>query len=554
MGKYDADPVKRKDTPNANKKAPTAQQLASRTKALRTQRIAIISGCVAAFLILVIVIICLLVNAGNADDGKILPNVYAAGINLGGMSKEEAGSALRLATNKSLLKNPMVVILPDGVLEFYPEDTHVSIDVDAVVEAAYSYGRTGSKKTQEATRERSKKSVYTIALLPYMKDLDLEYIYSTVEDFCSDHGSALSSAVTVSGERPTYDPDYPSSAVKHQKMTIVTGAPYYKLTADELYAQVLDAYSLNTVEFTYQTDTNTRPETLSAEKIFNEFCVLPQNATKDPATYEITPEVYGYGFDIDEVQHRIDIASFGDTIEIELKFLYPDITAKDLKDGVFEDKLAEFTTTGQTADSLSNNLKASCQALDGVISFNAVVGRPTMQNGYKEYKDVMGGGIDQTASALYYCALMADLKIVERTNNDYVVDYIEKGLDVCIEWDKHDLKFVNTTDAPIRIKASAKDNRVTVRLEGTDKRNYKVNIITKVLKTYEPDTIYQKMDKNNIYGYTHGTVLVEGLTGYNIQVSVERIHKQTELLISTDEIDTSTYDKRDEKVVSIQDD
>lgn len=551
MGKYDAEP----------------QKNASWQKALRNQRIAIIGGCSAALLILIVVIVCLLINAGNADDGKILPNVYAAGVDLGGMSTDDARSALRLAINNSLAKNPMVVILPDGILELSPEDTHASVDVDAVVEVAYSYGRTGSKDEQEKTREQAKKTVHTIALLPYMKNLDLQYVYNAVDAFCSTHGSQVPPNATVTGERPTYDPEHPNLVVEHQTLTIQIGAPDYDLKTDDLYAKVLDAYSLNTMEITIDPSTSKQPEPLDAEEIFEQYCTPAQDAVLDPETYEVTPEVYGYGFDIDDVQRQIDLAGFGETIIVKLDFLYPNLTAKDLKDGVFEDILGEFATTGKDDVSRNNNLSISCEALNGLIigpgeafSFNDTLGRPSAQKGYMQYKvfkngtltNVMGGGIDQTASTLYYCALMADLEILERTNNGYAVDYIGTGLDVCIDWGVRDLKFINNTGAPIRIEAAASGSTVSIKLVGSDKKSYSVNIITEVLEQYDPDTVYQKMDKNNIYGYTNGTVLEEGITGYLVETSLQKIHKQTQLEMETTTVDTSTYDKRNQKVVSIK--
>lgn len=558
MGKYDANPVK-KDTPPSPAHTP-------RPKASRKQRISIICGCIATAVILIAVIVALLLNTGTTDNGKILPNVYAAGVNLGGMSKDDARSALQLAVNNALSRNPMVVNFPDGTLKLAPEDTKFSVDVDAVVEAAYDYGRTGPKEKQKALRNRAKDSVFTIALLPYMQDLDLEYIYNAVEAFCSTHGSQVPSSVSVSGERPTYDPNRPNTDVVHQIMTITVGAPDYDLTADELYAQILDAYSLNVKNFTYQADTGTTPEPPDAEMIFYEYCTLPQNASQNPENYDIIPEVYGYGFDISEVQRLIEKTGYGESIDVEMRFLYPNITVADLEDVTFDDKLGTVTVTGEDSVSRNNNLKLSCQALNGLIiapgetfSFNDVLGRPTAQKGYKQYEDylngvltnIVGGGIEQTAAALYYCALMADLDILERSNNGFAVDYIDKGLDVRIEWGKYDLKFINTTEAPIRIDASAEENSVTVRLMGTDDRNYTVNITTEVLEERKPEIAYQYMDQNNIYGYTDGKVLEEGITGYLVKTTVERVHKQTELVISTEQIDTSTYDKRDKKVVAI---
>lgn len=582
MGKYEADRGQRsrekRETSSAQtqavkaettRKAPTPQQIASRQKAARNQRIAIIGACSVALLVLIIVIICLLMNTGSADDGKILDNVYAAGVDLSGMTKDEARNALQLATGKAVGKKDMVIVLPDGVLELSPEDTHPSVDVDAVVDAAYDYGRTGSEEEQAAIREGAKDSVYTIALLPYMKDLDLNYIYTTIDSFCTARGDeSVPPTVTVSGERPTYDPEHPDRSVVHQVMTITIGSPDYELDTDDLYAEVLDAYSLNETEVHFGDAGDMTPEGLVAQEIFDEYCAYPQNAAQDEQTYEVTPEVYGYGFDIDQVQELIDNADFGQVLEIELEFLHPDVTAEDLRDGLFDVELGDMTTTAQE-DSVSrnNNLKVSCEALDGLIigpgdtfSFNKALGRPTAQQGYKQcagyvdgvLTDIMGGGIDQTASTLYYCALMADLDILERTSNGYAVSYIDPGLDVCIDWGIKDLKFVNNTEGPIRIDAKASGNSVSIQLVGSEELSYTVEIITEELECFEPETVYQKMDKDNIHGYTDGTVLEEGITGYLVQTSVEKTHKQTHLVISTTLVDTSKYDKRDQKVVKIE--
>ena len=71
---------------------------------------------------------------------KILPNVYVAGIDVGGMTKEEAKVAIEtgLSTTEQQSIN---VNLPDQTLTFTPAQDTVLINVDQAVDAAYRYGR-----------------------------------------------------------------------------------------------------------------------------------------------------------------------------------------------------------------------------------------------------------------------------------------------------------------------------------------------------------------------------------------------------------------------------
>ena len=78
------------------------------------------------------------------DDGLILNNVTVAGINIGGMTPEAAAAAIHRATDMTYTVENMVIYLPDTILELSPKDTGAKLDVNAAVEAAYNYGRTGT--------------------------------------------------------------------------------------------------------------------------------------------------------------------------------------------------------------------------------------------------------------------------------------------------------------------------------------------------------------------------------------------------------------------------
>ena len=138
----------------STQKTPNARQIAERKKAAQNRKIAIISICSVILVVLIGLIIGMIVYAGrDTDNGKILDNVYAGGVNLGGMTVEDAKNALHLATDNTFSKKDLVIKLPDTAFKLSPADTGAKLDVDAVVEAAYNYGRTGTdaenKKAQQ---------------------------------------------------------------------------------------------------------------------------------------------------------------------------------------------------------------------------------------------------------------------------------------------------------------------------------------------------------------------------------------------------------------------
>lgn len=556
---------------SAAAKRPTAKQIAARKRAARNRKIAIISICSVVLVLLISLIIGMIViSAGKKDDGRILNNVCAGGVNLGGMTIEDAKNALHLATDNTFSKKNMVIKLPDTSFTLSPENTGVKLDVDAVVQAAYDYGRTGSEAANKKAQQDSATTIHTIALLPYL-NLDLQYIHSTIEDFCNSYSSTMTPPSTMlKGDRPAFDPEYPDLSAAHQTLVITMGTPDYILGADDLYDKVLDAYSLNELTVNYKAPALTEPELPSAEALFNEYCLAPVDATIDDVTFDVTPEIYGYGFDIDAVQKQINAAQYGETIEISLNFIMPDITAKMLTEDLFQDLLATYTCTytGNHAGWLTN-VALSCEQLSGFVlkageefSFNKVIGRLTAEKGYQKAPgfrggvetDILGAGISQTASALYYCALLCDFKILERHNNGYAVDYAPLGLDAYVNWGTEDLRFTNNTGEPIRIVATLAGNSLIIRIFGTESKNYDVKLRAETIAQYDPEIIYQTMDKNNVMGYENGHILTSGITGYDIVIYMDRLHKQTGGMISSGQVNASKYSKRDQKVVYIQSD
>lgn len=542
--------------------SPTADKTPQKESDNRKQIIIFVSIGAAVLLGLLGLIIGLLLFSGrNTDNDHILQNVYAAGVDLSGMTVEEAISALHVATDHSIVQDPMIVHIYDDTLTLEPEKVNLSLNVDALAQAAYNYGRSGTHAENQQIQKNAHKRSHTIPLLPYL-NLDLQAIRLIVDSHCAAVVSEYTEPViSLVGTRPVYG----DSSPKHQVIRITLGTPLRRLDADDLYNCILDAYSMNELLIEYETPEILWPSTVNAQDLFNEYCTLPQDAILDETTYSITPESYGYGFEVNTLEQMLDEALPGETIEITMLFLKPSILAEDLNDSLFSKTLAECSVTSTEENSVrENNLKLSCNAINGYIikpgetfSFLKVLGDISATNGYAEApicsnnRTVMGGGISQTASALYHCVLHSDLEIIEYHNHNYATDFIELGLDAYVDAASTDLRFRNNTDSPICIEASTSRHTVTVTLVGSNSLNYSVSIRSEITAKQQPLTTYQMLIPDNPNGYVDGDVIVKGIEGYKIAVYKEKTDLSTGSLLSSSSVSINEYEKRDEIIARI---
>lgn len=502
---------------------------------------------VATLLLIAVIIAASMIFSKPADDGLIPNNVFAAGVNLGGMTEEEAKQALQNATADTYTKLDMTIQVLDTTITLSPKDTGAKLDLDAVVAAAKSSQGPG-----------------TVSILPYL-NLNTDYIRSAVEDLGSKYSSTLSQGtVTVEGEKPEDDADSYDTTVAYQTLVIYVGTAEYGLSTTDLYDQVMDAYDINLFQVVGQCSV-VAPDPLNLETFHNAICYEPVDATLDTTTYEVTKEVYGYGFDLVLANEALAKAKYGDTIRIPIHFIEPDITAEMLAGDLFRDVIATFTVAGSNNSSLKNNLALACKAINGLLipsnkkfSFSDTLGQPSVGKGYQkvemyvgtELTEVLGGGISHVATALYNCAILADLDIIERHAHTYAPGFVAPGLDAQIIWGTYDLIFSNNTSYPIRIEAAMVGNSVEVKLIGTDDKDYYTKVETEVTER-EPTTLIQTMVEGNPGGYKKDDVLVEGIMGYDVIVHRARYEKQTNRFLNNITQSADRYEKRNEVIVSI---
>ena len=523
-------------------------------------------GSVTAVLLIAAIILISTMFSTPVDDGRILKGVMAAGVNIGGMTPDQAAIALDKATANTYSKLPMMVTVLDTQIMLSPEDTGARLDIPAVVQDAYNYGRTGSRAEQNQARENASTNSVIIPITPHL-NLNTDYIRSELNKLGTHFSSTLSDA-WIKIEPENYQPQIgvskPDTTVTHQTMTIFVGTPEYGLDTNKLFNQVMEYYNINILQVV-GTCTVVAPDSIEDELLayYEDLCVEPVDAQMDPITYEVTPEVYGYGFNLDEVKELIAQTPYGETLPIPLRYLAPNVTEELLADNLFKNVMGEYASPLGEDSAWTNNAILACNQLNGVIlkagetfSFNEFLGKLTADKGYQEalaYRgrnvvSVMGGGVTETASVLYNSALYAELEILEHHNHVYVPEFIEVGRDAYVD-DTKDLRFRNSYSDPIRIVAEVIDGQICITIEGTDSREYFVSIDAVALNILPPENLYNVMLPENPGNYTDGQVLVQGVDGCEI-----KLVKLREYVGWHDEVGIGTYiyEAQDNVVVKIQ--
>lgn len=183
----DAQPVRVPPDSKAGK--PTIGEQKAAAAEGKNRKIILISICSVAVVLLIGAIISIWYFYGwPTGKGLILNNVMVGGMNLGGMTTDEAKAAIHDMTDRTFTEMDMVVELPDSAMHLKPADTGARLDVDAIVAEAHAFGRLGNYKEREAAKEASLTSAYHIPYLDYL-NLNLEYIKGQLDAYGAGYNS-----------------------------------------------------------------------------------------------------------------------------------------------------------------------------------------------------------------------------------------------------------------------------------------------------------------------------------------------------------------------------
>ena len=418
------------------------------------------------------------------NDCRILPNVQVGGIDVGGMDPEQAYRVLKTKSEAILENTALTVELPKETLELSPAETGVKLQTWKAALAAYAVGRFGNRSP-------------SISLEPYL-ELDTAYIRRALADYAAEYDTNVSSSsFTVTGAMPDLEIENQNSGNKPQTLQLTLGLPTARLDQEDAFQKILAVYDsaftaaengAYHVPNQFRVDILEEPQQPDLQAIYEELYLAPVDDSLDLEQYKIIPGTFGYHFDMEAAEAAVSEAAFGETLEIPMEFLEPDIFGEDV---YFQDVLGYCETPHTKDENRNNNLRRACESMNGLVlqpgdvfSYNDTLGPRTKENGYLragaysgwELVQSYGGGICQGSTTIYGAALYADLEIVHRKNHGYAVSYVDYGLDATVNWGGPDFQFRNSTHFPIKIAAEVSDGYVKVTILGTEERDYYVEM------------------------------------------------------------------------------
>ena len=525
-------------------------------------------------ILIALVIVCFVAAGGlgaylyffsGVTPGLILNNVTVLDVHIGGMSKEDAIAALNSAFAQDYCTKPMTVTVLDKSIQITAQDAGLSLDTEGAVEEAYGFGRTGNQANRKLQQMQALAGTLPVDVTPYLS-MDVTAIEQSLNSLISQFPDApVHDSWEVTGEAPNLNAEeVPESA---QMLIVHMGSRGYEIDDEKLLQQVLDAYRSNA--FHVKADFEIlEPYSINLQNVYDELCSVPVEPVMDKETFEVQPHAYGYTFDLNAAMATQANTAEGNSFGISFTYIAPSETKASLESILFRDVLGTYTAYAASDPANRDvNLKLSCQAINDTVlmpgeifSYNPALGERTPEAGWKQADGYVGsetvkeygGGICQASSCLYLSALLADLEIVERVNHGFISAYMPYGMDATVSWGGPEFRFKNTTEYPLRIEAWSSGGAVTVRLMGTDTKDYYIKMTYDILETDPYETVEQEFEEDNEKGYKDGDVVTSGYTGYKIRTYRCKYDKETKKFISSEVEATSTYDRRDKVICKIK--
>ena len=433
----------------------------------------IISACV---LVVALAASAVLLLAGEAhivrvmDYGTVLQGVSVGGIDISGMTEEEALEAAA-SIPEDLLDQVEISIDIDGdIVTYEAEEIGVYTDYEEVITQALIYGRSGTINERKQANEIASSEGVDFSVQVY---IDNDYAASVLNELKETMDAEAVDASYI------FMPD---------GYYLIDGVPY---TPDEYEALKTEAEENGTeFEETELVQLSTEDQPIDLRYLYwdNDEYVdgyIPQDAYI--ARFYYIEEVKGMVIDIEPVIEQVISAVENNdysTIVASVEVTEPDVTIDEIKDQT--QLITSWTSSYSDHNSASRVFNVA--KLSGIISgveiesgeewsINEEAGARTIANGWKNadgisggaYVPQPGGGVCQISSTTYNAALRANLEIVESSRHSIVSNYIPIGLDATISTGGPDLVLKNNNETSVFIVSylNKDDQNVTVEIYGT---------------------------------------------------------------------------------------
>ena len=498
------------------------------------------------FVVLFVMIFSVIFALLNMKNEKILKGISILGIDISNLTVEEAKTKINNAIEERFKdeNNNLILKIGENETSVTANTFNAKFDIDNSLVEAYNTGRNGNILTNN----------YSILLTKFFKKeinpklyLDEDLLSDTIKDI----NSKMKDAVVEN-----------SYYIEKNNLIIVKGKAGYIIKAEELKEKIYE--QISNIHTNYQTIEipveYKEPDPIDIQKIHDEIYKEPQDAYVEKNPTVVHPEVNGVDFKISIEEAEKLLEENKEEYTIPLKITKPKKTINNLGEEAFPDLLATFSTRFDGSNYNRNtNIKLAAKKVNGTVilpgekfSFNTVVGSRTIEAGFKEgtayiggkiVPDV-GGGVCQVSSTIYNTALLANLKIVERSNHMFTTGYVAASRDATVYYGSLDFVFKNTRKYPIKMVASAEGGVCKVSIYGIkEEKEYEVIIQSKITSYINPTTIY-KEDPT----LEEGKEIVEQTAITGCRSEGYKILKLNGKIVSQTLLSKDTYNSRDKIV------
>ncbi len=291
----------------------------------------------------------------------------------------------------------------------------------------------------------------------------------------------------------------------------------------------------------------------------------------NPFTFQ--QEVWGQWLDVSAVKERI--LTMVSTLEsgevlLEITPIAPNVTVADLQQTVTLRCRAVTPISSSSTEERTNNIRVAFSKINGKsfahgdkFSFNKLVGRRTLENGFGEAieyaygEEVMGvgGGVCQASTTMYLAAIQSGMTITHRDAHSNPVNYTSLGMDATVSDTRGrevDFTFRNESGGRIFIAAhvvqSGSNGRsllCEVRIYGPSLGDVHYKLESETVEVIpKPEEPKLKEDKNgtHVFFIDETKQASKGREGYVVDTYL--CTYQGDTLISRDKVSTDTYPAR----------
>ena len=399
-----------------------------------------IAGMIAVVLVVVMVIVgiaAVLIYTNVKylyDNTTIVPGVMVEGVDIGGMTRDEAYFALNNKLTEKINQLSITIRNNEQYWTYNAASLNASGDISGIIDQAMLYGHTGE----------------------FRQRLDeAKFVLENEEQFAISFG---------------YDQNSVRQIVETLKNELDLPAVEPTLEFDKDVGKITnieDSVSLlyNPLRWDTEISVNHEPAEVYID--------ANGNPAINADIFIITPGSNGYAVDVDSTVTAI-INDLADDSVADVN-----IVTTPVEPEYSEAELQEFTSLVYHAKSgiahsstfeRDHNVATALEAFDGlvimpgqVISFNDTTGERSQANGYmqapgiaqdKSHEMVWGGGVCQAATIIFNAAIMSGCEVIDKESHSWPLytaadDFGEDARDAMVNWGTSDLQFKNVTEHPI---------------------------------------------------------------------------------------------------------